>query len=346
MQTGLLLLGRRLRFPLMGVLLVWGGSISSAEESSWKVNGMLQTHPLESWHTLGSAGTQVYFAPADVASAEEEQPTTTGEAGWLSGGEMQWHPLQSWHALGRTGTQIYLGEVDPEPEKWEGVAESTWKVDGMWQWHPQESWYALGSSGTQFYFATADIAPPPEVVPESPPPSPGSVVMADSDGDGVPDERDRCSGTSPGTVVDASGCSPDPDGDGVRREDDRCPNTPAGVAVNKQGCWVLGTVLFRYDDAHIQKKFKLELKKVFDALEKYPDIRVEVQGHTDSVGTPEYNDRLSLRRSTSVKESLQRLGISSERLSPAGYGENQPLNNNTTEAERAVNRRVDIVTVE
>jgi adhesin transport system outer membrane protein len=58
----------------------------------------------------------------------------------------------------------------------------------------------------------------------------------DSDSDGVPDFRDKCPGTQPGTAVDTNGCAPDSDGDGVPNPKDRCPGTPAGVMVDAKGC--------------------------------------------------------------------------------------------------------------
>lgn len=234
--------------------------------------------------------------------------------------------------------------------------DAGWMAGGWWQWHPHMGEYMLGKSGTQLYFAPGD---PVEAVAEVAPPvrehtTPATVSAAvvppaqplDSDGDGIPDDRDKCPGTPRGAVVDASGCDPDPDGDGVRREDDLCPNTPAGVVVNQQGCWIIGKILFRYNDAHVQKKFKKEMKKVAEALGKYPAMKVEIQGHADSAGTNEYNDKLSLRRATSVKKSLLALGLSSERLSTAGFGEARPLNDNKTAKKRALNRRVEIISRE
>ncbi|MBF0145916.1 MAG: OmpA family protein [Magnetococcales bacterium] len=223
-----------------------------------------------------------------------------------------------------------------------------WKAEGWWQWHPHEGEYMIGKAGTQLYFSPGDPveAPPPVQVAEVAPAPTPVLTPPDSDGDGIPDDRDRCPGTPKGTVVDATGCDPDPDGDGVRREDDRCPNTPAGVVVNAQGCWIIGKILFRFDKADVQKKFKAELKKVTEALSKYPGMQVDIQGHTDSVGTPQYNDKLSLRRAESVKKSLLKLGLAKERLSTSAFGETQPVNKNANSKERALNRRVEILSKE
>ncbi|MBF8271358.1 MAG: ompA2, partial [Magnetococcales bacterium] len=166
-----------------------------------------------------------------------------------------------------------------------GAQEVTipWQAGGWSQWHPHQSDNILGRVGTQLYFSPADAVA--EKAPEKVAAAPVAVSKPDSDGDGIADDLDKCPGTPKGAVVDATGCDPDPDGDGVRREDDKCPNTPAGVAVNAEGCWIIGKVLFRFDNSKIQKKYKPELKKVSESLGKYPDMKVDIQGHTDSVGS-------------------------------------------------------------
>lgn len=222
-----------------------------------------------------------------------------------------------------------------------GEVDAPWIAQGWPQWHPQQGTYTLGAIGTQLYFSPADpvIVHPPEI-------GVAERGRIDSDGDGVFDDRDLCPGTPLGTIVDASGCDPDPDGDGVRREDDRCPNTPSGVVVNTEGCWIIGKILFRFDKTDIQKQFKSELKKVSAALGKYPAMQVEIVGHTDSRGSEEYNQKLSVRRSKAVKKSLMSLGVSAERMFESGFGEDRPLNGNETAKERAMNRRVEILSKE
>ncbi|MBF0109373.1 MAG: OmpA family protein [Magnetococcales bacterium] len=248
-----------------------------------------------------------------------------------------------WRRLGMvlSLSGLFLGVGEP------GAAEVSipWKADGWLQWHPHRGNYMIGRAGTQVYFAPGDpvAAPVPQVPVAAATPV---VVDPDSDGDGIPDSRDRCPGTPRGTIVDANGCDPDPDGDGVRREDDRCPNTPAGVVVNAQGCWIIGKILFRFDKADVQKKYKDELKKVKEAMGKYPDLRIDIQGHADSVGSVPYNDKLSLRRAESVRKSLLRLGLSKGRMSVSAFGEHRPTNKNTNARERAVNRRVEIISKE
>jgi len=86
--------------------------------------------------------------------------------------------------------------------------------------------------------------------------------------------------------------------------------------------------------------------KVADAarvLKDNPTIHVEVGGHTDSIGSDAYNQRLSERRATTVAQELERDGISASRLTVRGYGERKPVADNSTDAGRARNRRVELV---
>ena len=86
--------------------------------------------------------------------------------------------------------------------------------------------------------------------------------------------------------------------------------------------------------------------KVADAaqiLKNNPSIHVEVAGHTDSIGSDTYNQKLSERRAQTVTDELQRDGISASRMTVRGYGERKPIADNKTEEGRARNRRVEIV---
>jgi OOP family OmpA-OmpF porin len=82
------------------------------------------------------------------------------------------------------------------------------------------------------------------------------------------------------------------------------------------------------------------LTRVAENLKKYPRLRVELQGHTDSSGSDEYNLKLSERRANAVREYLISQGVSSQQLLARGYGETQPIADNSTAEGRAQNRRV------
>ena len=165
----------------------------------------------------------------------------------------------------------------------------------------------------------------------------------DSDGDGVPDYLDRCPGTPPGVAVDNSGCPFDSDGDGVADHLDQCPNTPKGATVNEVGCWSLeATTLYDSNSSYMKAEAYPLLDEVAIILEKNPEMKVEVQGHTDNKGTAEYNQWLSEKRAQRVKDYLVSKGIDPSRLEAKGYGLTQPVASNATVEGRAQNRRVEL----
>lgn len=167
----------------------------------------------------------------------------------------------------------------------------------------------------------------------------------DSDGDGVPDYRDQCPGTPAGVEVDANGCPLDSDNDGVPDYRDQCPNTPAGVEVNALGCpesLVLRDVNFEFDSAQLTGPAQQVLNGVAERLVSNPDVRVSIEGHTDSQGSAEYNQRLSQERAQSVANYLASRGVSSSNMRAVGYGEEQPIASNDTDEGRAQNRRVEL----
>ncbi len=179
----------------------------------------------------------------------------------------------------------------------------------------------LGMLGFQFSFgapravpAAAPVAAAPPVetapLPPAPPPPP-----ADSDHDGVIDSLDKC------------------------------PGTPAGVAVDAQGCPLKGSVTlegvtFELNSATLAASSQRVLDDVADGLRKHPRLRIELQGHTDSSGSDQYNLRLSQKRAESVKSYLLQQGVPSTQLISKGYGESQPVADNSSAEGRARNRRV------
>jgi outer membrane protein OmpA-like peptidoglycan-associated protein len=195
----------------------------------------------------------------------------------------------------------------------------------------------------------------PDGVDQCPDTPKGSTVNskgchADVDGDGVPDGVDQCPLTPKGCQVDAKGCSIDTDGDGVCDGVDQCPGTPAGSQVDQYGCpaaraieekFILRGVNFESGSAAITPDSYAVLDQVVKSLKAYPEVRVEVAGHTDNVGKDEYNLALSQRRADSVKQYLVNAGISADRLVARGYGETTPIASNATPAGRADNRRIE-----
>ena len=177
----------------------------------------------------------------------------------------------------------------------------------------------------------------------------------DSDGDGVADTADRCPGTPAGTAVDGNGCPlPDTDGDKVVDRDDKCPNTPAGLEVDSNGCQrlfnaaagkttlVLSGVNFRTGSSALTPTSRPILDRVAEALVNNPTVKVEVGGHTDNSGSAATNRRLSQARANSVRAYLISKGVDGSRVTAVGYGPDSPSVPNTTRANRATNRRVEL----
>jgi OOP family OmpA-OmpF porin len=176
----------------------------------------------------------------------------------------------------------------------------------------------------------------------------------DSDGDGVPDDRDECPGTPPGVSVDSVGCPLDSDGDGVPDHKDKCPGTRAGAKVDSQGCEIIeditidldvGVEEFDFDSADLRPEMKVALDDVAEKVKASKgDETLTIVGHTDSTGPAEYNMGLSVRRAQSAADYLVSMGIAAERISVSGEGEENPIADNATREGRAKNRRVEIRT--
>ena len=184
---------------------------------------------------------------------------------------------------------------------------------------------------------------------EPPPPAPApEPANVDSDGDGVLDRNDRCPDTPAGAEVDRHGCEKDSDDDGVPDSRDDCPETRKGAVVDRNGCERqvvidLEGVHFAFDKATLRPASKSTLDAAVKILKDHPQLRVEVAGHTDSIGTASYNMNLSKRRARVVYDYLVEHGIDAGRLTTNGYGESQPIASNDSEQGRAQNRRTELV---
>lgn len=123
----------------------------------------------------------------------------------------------------------------------------------------------------------------------------------------------------------------DDDGDGVNNCDDKCPGSQAGQTIGPDGCPVpvsidLKGVNFDFDKSTLRPDAIAILNEAVEILKRYPDLRVEVAGHTDECGSDEYNQGLSERRARAVYDYLTSNGIDAARLAgPNGYGESRPL---------------------
>ncbi len=136
----------------------------------------------------------------------------------------------------------------------------------------------------------------------------------------------------------------DLDNDGIKDEKDRCKNTPSGKVVDKDGCTkvIVLRVGFDFDKYDIKEKYRDKINEAFYIMKKNSTYKAIVEGHTDSIGTYEYNYKLSNLRAKSVARVLIELGIAKNRIITKGYGETVPVASNATKEGRAKNRRVEI----
>lgn len=210
-------------------------------------------------------------------------------------------------------------------------------------------------------------APPP------PPPPPVAVVEPakicadgqDNDGDGLIDfpADPGCFAADDSNETDPAVCSDgkDNDGDGLidfpsdkgcaaaddTDEVDPCKTPAPGERISLKGCGlgdviVLRGVNFEFDQARLTANAKTILDNVGEELTAYPEIEVELSGHTDAKGSDEYNQTLSDKRAAAVKRYLVGKDIADTRMTTVGKGESQPVADNETDEGRELNRRVEL----
>lgn len=109
---------------------------------------------------------------------------------------------------------------------------------------------------------------------------------------------------------------------------------------------ILRNVFYDFNKTEIKKESTFELDKVAKMLTSLPNLIIEVGGHTDSIGSQPFNQRLSEQRAEAVLEYLVKKGISDDRIIAVGYGESQPFISNDTENNRKLNRRTELEIVE
>ena len=134
----------------------------------------------------------------------------------------------------------------------------------------------------------------------------------------------------------------DSDGDGVIDPNDLCPDTPRGTRVGPQGCPCDLTLKlnFAFDSSALTDSDKAQLDAAVAELKRLNWTSGVIEGHTDSIGSDAYNQKLSERRAATVREYLIAQGIAESRMAPTGFGESQPVADNKTAEGRAENRRV------
>jgi len=183
----------------------------------------------------------------------------------------------------------------------------------------------------------------------------------DSDGDGVLDGLDQCPDTPKGATVDERGCPKDSDHDGVPDGIDKCPDTSPGLKVDRDGCSIevteketelldtgmirLQNINFETGKAELLPESKPLLDVVGQVLTRWPELRIEIGGHTDSRGSAAANQKLSEARVQAVLDHLLAAfpTMKREQFATKGYGESKPIAPNNTVDGMALNRRVEFV---
>lgn len=170
----------------------------------------------------------------------------------------------------------------------------------------------------------------------------------DSDGDGIEDSVDKCPNAAGLSAF--MGC-PDTDKDGIEDSRDKCPNTVGPISNN--GCpvieaadrevlsFAMKAVQFELGKATLKTESYSILNQIVNIMKKYPDYKLNIEGHTDNTGAFDVNQKLSESRAKSCYEYLVQKGISGSKMSFKGFGQTRPIADNSTYSGRTLNRRVE-----
>jgi OOP family OmpA-OmpF porin len=181
---------------------------------------------------------------------------------------------------------------------------------------------------------------------------------ADNDGDGIPDAQDKCpnKAETKNGIDDEDGCpEEDTDGDGILGSRDKCPDQPETKNNYKDddGCpdevppevakftGVIQGINFKTNSAALLKNSYPLLNRAVKVLQDFPDVKLEISGHTDDRGKADFNRDLSQKRADAVKAYFVSKGIASDRLEAVGYGLDRPIASNKTKTGRSKNRRTE-----
>ena len=189
----------------------------------------------------------------------------------------------------------------------------------------------------------------------------GCPDVLDKDNDGIPDDKDKCP-DQPETkngYQDEDGCPdelPDQDKDGIPDKDDKCPSEPEtkNGFEDSDGCpdqlpnklaksfsGAIKGIVFDTGKASIKKPSFKVLDNAVALMKEYPEVKVEVSGHTDNSGETAANKKLSQERADAVKAYLVEKGIDGARIVAVGYGDEKPIADNAKKAGQAKNRRIE-----
>ncbi len=180
-------------------------------------------------------------------------------------------------------------------------------------------------------------------------------LVKDSDNDAVSDDLDRCplQAEDVDGYQDDDGCPDlDNDLDGIPDVSDKCPTQPETFnnVDDTDGCpdakeigkqFTLRGINFESGSAALTPDSHPVLDQVVASMNAYPEVRIEIRGHTDSQGPAAFNLELSQKRAQSVRQYLINGGIAGDRMTAVGVGEEEPISSNGTPEGRAQNRRIE-----
>ncbi len=176
--------------------------------------------------------------------------------------------------------------------------------------------------------------------------------VPDSDGDGILDDVDACPNMK--GLPKFQGCpEPDADGDGVTDSYDKCPTVPGStenngcpevekVITKKELGFIAQNILFETSSAKLRTVSYSGLNQVAKLMAENPELKLNIDGHTDNKGNAESNMILSQKRADAVKAYLESRGISADRMTATGHGQEEPVSDNETAEGRQENRRVEL----
>lgn len=180
----------------------------------------------------------------------------------------------------------------------------------------------------------------------------------DNDRDTVLDDKDKCPLLAEDLdgFEDEDGCPElDNDQDGISDVSDKCPNEketmnsfededgcPDAVILKKNDRIIMDNIYFRTGSSELTDDSYLVLNKMKSVFTDNPQIRIQIEGHTDGIGKAKTNKKLSQDRAASVRKyMLENFGIKADQLSSVGYGKEKPIADNKTPEGRAKNRRIE-----
>jgi outer membrane protein OmpA-like peptidoglycan-associated protein len=135
-------------------------------------------------------------------------------------------------------------------------------------------------------------------------------------------------------------------GDQMDRQAAELKQNVKGARVERVGEGIQVTfesgLLYDFDSDAVKPESKANLRELAKSLDKYPDSDLLILGHTDNVGTDQYNKRLSVRRADAAAEFLISQGVRRSRVGTGGLGEEEPVASNDTDAGQGQNRRVEV----